>query len=109
MDCIIDVRVTDTDTKSNLSRDPAKVLELHEWEKKRKYLKDCLEQYRHFTPFMVSTTYSLIGREVKTLIKKLSSILAEKWEKPYAEVCAYVTAQMSIAIACATHRCIQGS
>jgi hypothetical protein len=41
-DCIIDVRVTDTDAKSNLSRDPAKVLEQHEREKKKKYLKDCL-------------------------------------------------------------------
>ncbi len=41
-DCIIDVRVTNTDAKSNLSRDPAKVLEQHEREKKKKYLKDCL-------------------------------------------------------------------
>jgi hypothetical protein len=32
-DCIIDVRVTDTDAKSNLSKDPAKVLEAHENEK----------------------------------------------------------------------------
>ena len=32
--CIIDVRVTDLDAKSNRSRDPAKVLESHEKEKK---------------------------------------------------------------------------
>jgi hypothetical protein len=49
-------------------------------EKKRKYLKDCLEQRCHFTPFEVSTD-GLIDREVKTLMKKLSAILAEKWEK----------------------------
>jgi hypothetical protein len=62
-DCIIDVRVTDTDAKkSNLSRDPAKVLEAHKREKKRKYLKDCLEQRHHFTPFVVSTD-GLISRE----------------------------------------------
>jgi hypothetical protein len=54
-DCIIDVSVTDTDAKSNLSKDPAKVPEAHEREKKRKYLKSCLEQRRHFTPLVVST------------------------------------------------------
>jgi hypothetical protein len=35
-DCTIDVRVTDTDAKSNLSKDPAKVLANHEREKKKK-------------------------------------------------------------------------
>jgi hypothetical protein len=74
-DCIIDVRVTDTDTdaKSNLSKDPAKVLEAHEKEKKRKYVKPCLEQRHHFTPFVVSTD-GLIGKQAKTLLKKLSSL-----------------------------------
>jgi hypothetical protein len=64
-------------------------------EKKRKYLKSCLEQRRHFTPFVVSTD-GLIGKEAKTFLKKL--LLAEKWEKPYSVVCGYVNAQMSIAI-----------
>jgi hypothetical protein len=67
-DCITDVRVTDTDAKSNLSKDPAKVLEAHEKEKKRKYLKPCLEQRRHFTPLVVLTD-GLIGKEAKTLLK----------------------------------------
>jgi hypothetical protein len=49
-DCIIDVRVTDTDAKSNLSKDPAKVLKAHEQENKRKYLAPCIAQRRHFTP-----------------------------------------------------------
>jgi hypothetical protein len=91
-DCIIDIHVTDTDAKSNLSIDPTKVLEAHKWGKKRKYLKDCLEQCHHFTPFLVSTD-SLISREAKTLTKKLSAMLVGKWEKPYAEVCGYVSAQ----------------
>jgi hypothetical protein len=43
-DCIIDVRVTDTDAKSNLSKDPAQVLEAHEKERKRKYLAPCIAQ-----------------------------------------------------------------
>jgi hypothetical protein len=76
-DCIIDVRVSDTDAKSNLNKDLAKVLEAHEKENKRKYLKSCLQQRRHFTPFVVSTD-GLIGKVAKTLLKKLSSLLAEK-------------------------------
>jgi hypothetical protein len=35
-DCIIDVRVTDTDAKSIHSKDPAKVLETHEQREKKK-------------------------------------------------------------------------
>jgi hypothetical protein len=97
-DCIIDICVTDTDAKSNLSRDPAKVLEAYKWEKKRKYLKDCLEQHLHFTPFVVSSD-GIIGREAKTLMNKLSAmLLAENWEKLYAEVCGIVNDQMSIVI-----------
>jgi hypothetical protein len=57
----------------------------------------------------VVSTDGLIGKEAKTLIKWLSLILAEKWEKPYAEVCGYVNARMSIAIVRATHRCLRGS
>ena len=105
---IIDVRVTDTDAKSNLSKDPAKVLEAHEKKKKKKYLEACLEQRRTFTPFVVSTD-GLIGKEAKTLLKKLSTLLAEKWGKSYAEVCGYVNARMSIAIVRATHLCLRGS
>jgi hypothetical protein len=107
-DCIIDIRCTDTDAKSNLSKDPAKVLDQHEREKKKKYLAACLAQRRHFTPFVVSTD-GLLGKEAKTLLKKLSSMLAEKWGKPYSVVCGYVNARMSIAIVRATNRCLRGS
>ena len=85
-----------------------KVLAAHEREKKRKYLEPCLEQRRHFTPFVVSTD-GLIGKEGKTLLKLLSARLAEKTGKTYAETCGYVNARMSIAIVRATHLCLRGS
>jgi hypothetical protein len=44
----------------------------------------------------------LLGEEAKILLKKLSAMLAEKWEKPHSEVCGYVDARMSIAIVRAT-------
>jgi hypothetical protein len=108
-DCIIDVRVTDSDAKSNLSKDPAKVLESsHEKEKKRKYLASCIAQRRYFTPFVISTD-GLLGKEAKCLLKKLPTAQADKWEKPHAVVSGYVNARMSIAIVRATHICLRGS
>ena len=107
-DCILDVRVTDTDTKSNLNRDPAKVLESHERAKKKKYLGACLAQRRHFTPFVVSVD-GLLGKEAKTALKKISTRLAVKWERPYSQVCVYVNARMSIAIVRGSHLCLRGS
>lgn len=107
-DCIIDVRITDTDSKSQRAKDPMKVLENHEREKKKKYLGPCLEQRRHFTPFVVSTD-GLVGREASSLLRKLSSLLAEKSGKSYSEVRGFVNARMSIAIVRATHLCLRGS
>jgi hypothetical protein len=40
----------------------------------------------------------LLGKEAKTLLKKILALLAKKWERPYWEVCGYVNACMSIAI-----------
>jgi hypothetical protein len=62
------------------------VLATHKCEKKKKYLEACLGQRCHFSPLVVSMD-GLIGKEAKTLLKKLSALLAEKWEKPYSEVC----------------------
>jgi hypothetical protein len=41
--------------RPNDPRTPRKVLEAQDREKKKKYLEACLEQRRHFSPFMVST------------------------------------------------------
>jgi hypothetical protein len=49
------------------------------------------------------------GKETKCLLKTLSILLSDKWEKPYAVVCGYVNAPMSIAIVRATHICLRGS
>jgi hypothetical protein len=107
-DCILDVRVTDTDAKSYCKRPPAKVLATQEKEKKRKYLENCLKQRRHFTPFVVSVD-GLLGREAATFSKRLAAKLASKWQRSYSEVCGYVNARLSICIVRATHLCLRGS
>jgi hypothetical protein len=107
--CIIDVRITDVDAKSQQSKDPRKVLEAHEREKKKKYLEACLEQRWHFSPFVLSTDGLLGKKESRTLLKKLSALLSKKGEKAYSEICGYVNARMSIAMVRATHLCLRGS
>jgi hypothetical protein len=60
---------------------------------------------------------SYVSKEAKTLWKKLSSLLAEKWEKPYSVVCGYVNARVSRVLplserqtsARATDLCLRGS
>jgi hypothetical protein len=56
----------------------------------------------YFHPFVVSTD-GLIGKEAKTLLKKLSTPVAE--EVVLGGV--YVNARMSIAIVRATHICLE--
>ena len=107
-DCIIDVRVTDLDAPSYASRDPAKVLASHEQQKKKKYLEDCLQQRRSFSPFVISAD-GLLGFEAKNILKQLSRLLVTKWERPYSVVCGLVRARMSIACVRANHLCLRGS
>ena len=106
--CIIDVRVTDSDSPSNLSASPEKVLLRHEKEKKKKYLEACLEERRHFSPY-VCDCYGLLGSEAKAVNKKLAAKLANKWKAPYSSTCGFINARISIAIIKATPLCLRGS
>jgi hypothetical protein len=45
-----------------------------------------------FSPFVVSTD-GFLDKEAGTLL--ISALLAEKWEKPYSQVCGHVNARMS--------------
>ena len=78
--------------------------------RRRNFSRSPLEQGRHFSPFVVPVSADgLRGKEAKLLLKNLSAWLAEKWEKPFSEVCGYVNARMSIAIVKAVHLCLHGS
>ena len=106
--CILDVRVTDTDAPSYLFSTLEKIIEKQEREKKKKYLEACLEERRHFSPF-VADCYGSLGEEAKAVNKRLARLLADKWRAPYSATCGYVNARVSIAIVRAVHRCIRGS
>ena len=108
MDCTVDVHVIDISIKFYLKRDPLKVLDSQEKEKKRKYLDSCLEQCQNFTPFIVSTT-GRVYKEAHSFIQCLSAKLAGKWQKTYSTVCGYANARVSLAIIHATHLGLHGS
>jgi hypothetical protein len=76
-DCIIYVRITDTDTNSYCNKDPQKVLEAVERLEKKKYIQPCFDQRHHFTPFVVSVE-GLLGKEARTVIKTLAENEAKK-------------------------------
>ena len=107
-DAIIDIRVTDTDQTFAGMRDPKKVLQSQEKEKKKKYLSACQKQRRAFTPFVISVD-GLLGQEAQNVIKQLSRRLAVKWQKPYSMVCGIVRSRISIACVRASHQCIRGT
>jgi hypothetical protein len=55
------MRITDTDAKSYRKKEPKKVLEQHEKEKKDKYLQNCREMRKDFTPMVYSSVDGIAG------------------------------------------------
>lgn len=107
-DCILDIRLTDTDLRSQRSTEPMKVLKRHEQSKKNKYLKACLAQRRHFTPFVVSPD-GLVGREAMSTLKRLARALASRWDQNYSVILGYIKTRLGISILRAAHHSISGS
>jgi len=105
---IFDIRITDTEAPSQRGQDPAKVLEKHEKDKKDKYLQACLDRRRQFTPLVFSVD-GMRGKEAEAAGKRLASLLAAKWKRPYSDVCAFVRSRLAMALVRATSLCIRGA
>ena len=106
--CLIDVRLTDSDQPSWISKPVAKVLLTNEKEKKAKYLEECLAARQHFTPF-VSTVDGVLAREASLFLKHLSIHLKRRWGVAQSLVSNFIQTKVSIAILKATHHCMRGS
>jgi len=65
------------DAPPYVTRDPTKVLASHGQQKKKKYLDECLQQRRSFSPFVISTD-DLLGFEAKSLVKQLARHLVKR-------------------------------
>ena len=72
------------------------------------YLEACLQQRRHFSPFVASVD-RLLGVEATATLKRVSSRLATKWRQPYSKMCGYVKSRVAITLVRATHRCLRVS
>ena len=103
-----DMRVVNTYDKTHYVKTPEKCLQEAERGDNRLYLDECLQQRRHFPPFVASVE-GLLGVEATATLKRLASCLATKWRKPYSKTCRYVKSRIEITLVCATHRCICGS
>ena len=100
--------VVNTDAKSHTAKKTEKCLQEAKRRKMRMYLEACLQQRRHFSPFVASVD-GLLGVEATATLKKLASCLDTKWKKPYLKTCGYVKSRSAITLVRATHRCIWGS
>jgi hypothetical protein len=105
---IFDVRITDTDAPSYRNRDPTKILQGHEKEKKAKYLEACLARRRTFTPLVFSVD-GMRGQEASAASKRLACLLSSKWNRTYSEVCHFVRSRLSIALVRSTSMCLRGA
>ena len=105
---IHDMRVVNTDAPTHRTKDPERCLHEAEREKKRMYLEACLQQRRHFSPFVASVD-GLLGVEATSNLKRLASRMATKWNKSYSKTCGYIKSRIAITLVRATHRCIRGS
>ena len=106
--CVFDMRITDTECRSNRNKDIDKVLAAHEKEKKDKYLHKCHEERMDFTP-MVYSVDGIAGREARHAEKHLATYLSEKWKRGYPEMCFYVRVRMALAVVKANSLLIRGS
>jgi hypothetical protein len=96
-DCILDIRITDTDAKSYQNIASAKVLERAAKVKKDKYLIACLERRRTFMPLVYSVD-GMACKEALAFEKRVASLLASKWNRPYSEMVGFVRGRMSLAV-----------
>ncbi len=103
---IFDMQITDTDARSYRKKECAKVLEQHKKEKKDKYLRNCLEMRKDFTP-MVYSVDGIAGREAQNAEKHLAVHLAGKWNHEYSQMVFYV--RIAIAVVRANSLLIRGS
>eukprot|EP00731_Ephydatia_muelleri_P010896 Em0005g1482a len=77
-------------------------------EKKKLYKKAVEDRRGTFTPFVTSVD-GLLHREAEHFLKHMATSIAAKWEKSYAETCAFGRARLLLALVRASSLCLRGS
>ena len=94
---IFNMRITETDARSNRKKEFMKVLQQHGKEKKDKQLWNCLEMRKDFTP-MVYLVDGIAGHKARNAEKRLATHLAGKWNRGYSQMVYYVRVRMAIVV-----------
>ena len=84
-------------------KDPERCLQEAERRENQMYLEACLQQRRHFYPF-VALVDGLLEVEATATLKRLASRLATKWKQLYSKTYGYVKSRIAITLVRTTHR-----
>ena len=95
------MRVVNTDALTHHLKEPEKCLHKAEKGKKKMYMEACLQQRRHFSPFVASVE-GLLGVEATATLKRIAIRLSTKWKKSYSKTCGYVKSTIAITLVRAT-------
>ena len=96
--------VLNADALTHMKKDPEKCLHKAELGEKKMYLETCLQQRRHFSPFVASVD-GMLGVETTDTLKRTASRLSTKWKQSYSKTFGYIKSRIAINLVRATHRC----
>ena len=83
VEAIINVKLGNSDMDSYKYEPMAALLDRWETIKKDKHGKHCINQRKHFSPFVVSVD-RMLGREALAVLAQLSQTMAEKRDEPHS-------------------------
>ena len=90
-----DVRVFNPYAPSNRNQTPSACYRKHEREKKRAYAQKILEvEHSSFTPLFFSATGGM-GREATCFYRRLTSMLAQKWDYSYSTTLCWLRCRLT--------------
>ena len=83
-------------------------MENHVKRKKAKYLQPCLDRRRSIAP-LVYFVDGMACKEAQAFEKRIASLLADKWNRPYSEQDGYVHGRIAMSIISSNTVCLRGA
>ena len=104
-----DVRVINPYARSNRSENTQAMFRRHDSMKRRAYEQRIREvEHATFVPLIFSLTGGA-GNSANSCLKRLATLLAEKWGFPYSQTIGWLRAKLSFALLRSSIRCIRGA
>ena len=107
--CFFDVRVFNPHAPSNSQIPLERCFKKHEMEKRRNYSQRIQDvEHASFTPLVLSASGGF-AKEATVFYKRLASMLAEKWDKPYSTTLNWLRCQLSFSLLRSAIQCLPGA